>query len=1226
MTEQVLIKDLIDIPERVHRGDFVLKLADGLDHAQATVRDYVVTPQLRRCFDDALAFIQSAVEGNTSRACYLHGSFGSGKSHFMAVLNLLLAGNRDARSIPELSSVVDHHNGWTAGRRFLMVPYHMIGAHDMESAILGHYAEHVRLAHPEAPVPPFYRAEALFEDAERLRRQMGDAAYFAQLNQRREDGGAWGALEGGWDATAFETAMLEPPSGAERRLLVSALIERFFPSYRRVTAGHGEAFVQLDEGLQIMSQHAKELGYDAVILFLDELILWLATRAGDVNFVSTEGAKLSKLVEAQAANRPIPLVSFVARQRDLRDLVGENLAGSLQLQFADVLKYWEARFHRITLEDRNLPMIAQRRLLRPKSETARQTLDTAFEALVGRRQDVIETLLGREGERRMFRDVYPFSPALVQTLVAVSSLLQRERTALKLMLQLLVDRRGELAVGDIIPVGDLWDVIVEGDEPFTDAMRIQFENAKKLWSQKLLPLLERQHGVRWQDLEAGTADPQTAASLRNDARLLKTLLLGALVPEEESLRALTPDRLAALNHGSVRSPIPGRESSMVLSKLRNWAAEIGEIKLGEESTNPVVTIQITGVDTAPILANARQFDNEGNRRRKIREMLFGALRITAGDELFVQHTVTWRNTRRVVDIVHDSLFDLTDDRFAGRAGTWSVVIGLPFDGQGRPAADGRARVHDFNATRSAETIVWIPSMLSERALRDLGTLVVIDHLMVGERFDEAARHLSVVDREQARALLRNQRSQLEQRLRTCLEYAYGIASEPKDAVDDPLPAAEHLHSLHGTFTPRPPAAANLGDALEALVYQLFDHLYPAHPHFEQEIKTPTLRRVLELYREALSAPDQRLHVPDRGMRQLLLGIATPLRLATMGQTHLVPEHHWPSHFERLAHQSEGPLTVGKLRAWTDQPSPMGLPREVQNLLILCFAEQTDRSFHRQGVPTTPTLDRLDDDLELREQVLPVREDWDRARDLAQALFGLVPPEVLNAGNVDRLAGQLRDKAGLATAPVGRLTQHIEEKLRSFGLTPDAAARVTTLRSARALLADLDAAPTSAELIQALARADIRTSEGAMTAGLARATALDGFLQSFDWEVIDSTVRLTDHRNSAATAIRARIVDALSSDEHVTPLEATLKGERAKALRLLADSGTTTQPRPSPPQPPKDPDLSEPGTDSEVLDEGQISDAVGEEALRAVEDLKSRLATDPDAHLSLRWRLVREQRS
>ena len=70
-------------------------------------------------------------------------------------------------------------------------------------------------------------------------------------------------------------------------------------------------------------------------------------------------------------------------------------------------------------------------------------------------------------------------------------MLQRERTALKLMLQLLVDRRDELELGELIPVGDLFDVIAEGDEPFTEGMRIQFENAKKLYDQKLLPLLER---------------------------------------------------------------------------------------------------------------------------------------------------------------------------------------------------------------------------------------------------------------------------------------------------------------------------------------------------------------------------------------------------------------------------------------------------------------------------------------------------------------------------------------------------------------------------------------------------------------------------------------------------------------------------------------------------------------------------------------------------------------
>jgi uncharacterized short protein YbdD (DUF466 family) len=50
----------------------------------------------------------------------------------------------------------------------------MIGARDMESAILGQYAEFVRKKHPDAPVPGFYLAEGLFKDARDLRERMGD--------------------------------------------------------------------------------------------------------------------------------------------------------------------------------------------------------------------------------------------------------------------------------------------------------------------------------------------------------------------------------------------------------------------------------------------------------------------------------------------------------------------------------------------------------------------------------------------------------------------------------------------------------------------------------------------------------------------------------------------------------------------------------------------------------------------------------------------------------------------------------------------------------------------------------------------------------------------------------------------------------------------------------------------------------------------------------------------
>src|SRR5262249_37682905 len=148
----------------------------------------------------------------------------------------------------------------------------------------------------------------------------------------------------------------------------------------------------------------------------------------------------------------------------------DSVPGAESLNFGDALKHWEGRFHTITLEDRNLPAIAEKRVLKPKSDAARKELDAAFEETAKIRESVMNVLLTNDGDRQMFRRVYPFSPALVQTLIAVSSVLQRERTALKVMVQLLFEQRDTLKVGDLVPAGDLFDAIAHGDEAFSQDM------------------------------------------------------------------------------------------------------------------------------------------------------------------------------------------------------------------------------------------------------------------------------------------------------------------------------------------------------------------------------------------------------------------------------------------------------------------------------------------------------------------------------------------------------------------------------------------------------------------------------------------------------------------------------------------------------------------------------------------------------------------------------------
>ena len=247
------IKDLIDIPEHVHAGDFVLKLAEGVNRADDTLRQYVVTPQLADCFDQALALVRGALTDGTSKGAYLHGSFGSGKSHFMAVLLLLLRNHAGARGVPELAGVVAKHGEWVGEKRFLLVPYHMIGAESMEAAILGHYAAHVRQLHPDAPVPAVFQSEHLFADARRLRAKMGDDRFFAELNLAVGSTRAgWGTLKGTWDRARFDAAIVASAGDGERTKLVSALVQTYFASYGEIAQANDAAFVLLEDGLAVM--------------------------------------------------------------------------------------------------------------------------------------------------------------------------------------------------------------------------------------------------------------------------------------------------------------------------------------------------------------------------------------------------------------------------------------------------------------------------------------------------------------------------------------------------------------------------------------------------------------------------------------------------------------------------------------------------------------------------------------------------------------------------------------------------------------------------------------------------------------------------------------------------------------------------------------------------------------------------------------------------------------
>lgn len=1171
MTDTQRVRDLFEIPEHIRKGDFVLKLAEGIDDPAATAKSYVVTPGLADAFDRALSLVGSALRDGNSHASYLHGSFGSGKSHFMALLSLLLSGNEEAWRLPALHPLRAKHS-FVGTTKLLELHFHMVGQESIEGAVFSEYLKMVREEFPNKPIPPLFADEDLFDNARELLDEVGEEAFFEPLNKGAAADAGWGEIGGAWDRARFDEST-QSSDPAVRAELFSELCKTRFKGW----AQNNRGYVDFDSGLAIIANHAADLGYDGIVLFLDELILWLAGRAADAAWMHVETQKMVKLVEAGNMHRKIPLVSFIARQRNLAEMVGEDYAGVENVRLHESLKHWEGRYDTIVLEDNNLPAIVEQRILKTKDDAAKQALEQAFEKMRKGAKSSWSALLSKS-DADSFRKLYPFSPALVDALVALSNSLQRQRTAIKLLMEILVDHIGDLKLGEVVRVGDLFDVMAGGQESADGVMRSRFEAAKQIYRYQFLDLIRNSNETNSEErcqrlradhrLSLGCAGcPEK--SCRTDNRLVKTLIIAALVPEVPALKDLTASKLVQLNHGTITVPVPGTEANIVAGKLRNWASAIGQLQLGGEA-DPTVRLRLEGVDVGPILDKSRHVDSQGARQRVIRDLLFDSLGLQKVLDKGKDHSVDWRNTKRSGHIYFGNVRSMPPAMLnCADTHDWRLVVDYPFDdGNFGPNDDVEVIERYMESGSGSWTLVWLPSFFSEASNKILGELVILEHILESrESAQRSVSDLSVENQTRAISDLENLRSMKKQKLRNVLAEAYGLAQSKGGDLDSSRYLDQHLWILKPGAKAIWPAVPSMEFAVDAYIDALLAARWPRHPNFSHKLTGKRIEYLLSKFGELIDGNEKRIS-EDRSVVDEMRGTLGELGLVrtTEGMVHLVEDRVLQTLENRRNQKAVDKPTVGEVRTWIDETGQMGLLPEVESMVVRAYARHAARTFVLYDRPVTPELGKaLDDAVMLEKPELPPAAAWAKAIDMAGFAFGVSAGRALHADNLKRFEAELAVVLSQRIAPAAKLPGLLEEWASLLGVD-SGADRLRSARSGDGLCASLSGQSAVAQ-VQALASFVPETSGRAMGTSLERADSVNAQLGN---KLVMGVFQQLKGRagDGASAGILERAAEALRQDEVNVALADRLRRLAVEGQERLAElSKVHVEPEPPKPPPP-----------------------------------------------------------
>ena len=1104
----LIIRDIFDLPTAIPRCIVQIQDFDDEGTLKENIRDYVITDsvadEMARLVDRIVA---SCVRHEAGTGHYLHGSFGSGKSHFMAILGLILQNNPAiwAKDHPAIRSIRERHQAWLARHPILVVPVYMLGQrHDLQMACYN--AANARLQRLGVPPCEFSDAGKVIESLRTEATRYGDVVY-----ERFE-------RDTGYDRTLFEE--MAAGDQAARDELAGQILAYRDPSRAERAQLYPAKF---SDGMAALTRHAQAHGSAGIVYLIDELILYLTGKTG--REYADEFNSLVALADNSALDRAVPLWVIVAKQRNIDEIVPDD---SSQQHIYEAMEHHKDRFPETTeLADTELVPIVEERVLRKRAGMEQQLDSTINETLNDLPADARDTLL-HDFTMDDFGRVYPFHPALIRTLIDVSARLSRERAAIRLLYELLIERHSDLPIGELIPYASLFDVVFLPHGLTGGSQNDELEAVRQTYYDRLLPVIEDMY-----------PDPKSVKARRAHT-LVKTILLCGLSKTMRS--ATTVERILHLNYQDLR----GRTSfgsyeiiSQILTELANRSELVHFTPKPNNPGSGVADITLaSGVQLADVLRRVPV--GWRHRMDAFNGLMKELLNKPIQNSEIPNYERTWRGSTRRARVRFANVAELAQsDMLVQEGHEFTLFIDYPFGlGEAHSRADARQTIERARARTSVPIGFWLPGDFSADDLRDLEEYARMTELESNPNLylEEYGR----TQRDDVLIKLTGQKRTKATTLSTRLVRVYKGSEAQVTFLDPSITPVLDVDSL--------------GAALDRVADAVCDRYYPYHPHFNSPLNQRILGRLLEEF--LVPAALGNGAVPRNiELDALLSRLGEPLELAAQGAANwtLRTQSRYLSKLDELAagrRVKSDDIARGLTEAF-------GFTRELCDTFILYLIRGQGYRALRDDKPFADAdFGRLGG-LELeRGQRLAVYE-WARVKELIQETWQIQPavPELTVAAQ-DRLWNQLNAAARNRQEKLAEARTGLVAALNEAGVALDAAPRLAVLDAARdlnllAMRADMDPYEGLRALLVWQAEGAGMTLEEA-SAEIARCDQTRRALVALQTDTLNQIKTLAQRGNTSAQAVLGSVQNSLAATHQDADLTSHLLSWQEDARAIVTE--------------------------------------------------------------------------